>query len=67
MLPTRGGWDDTEIIALQAYAGIMASLLLAAAKAELSGALADQLQTALDSRGTDRAGQECPDGTGTSG
>jgi GAF domain-containing protein len=45
------GWDDTEIIALQAYAGIVASLLLAAAKAELSGALADQLQTALDSRG----------------
>jgi hypothetical protein len=44
------GWDDTEIIALQAYAGIVASLLLAAAKAELSGALADQLQTALDSR-----------------
>jgi GAF domain-containing protein len=42
------GWDDTEIIALQAYAGIVASLLLAAAKAELSGALADQLQTALD-------------------
>ncbi len=29
----------------------MASLLLAAAKAELSGALADQLQVALDSRG----------------
>jgi GAF domain-containing protein len=45
------GWDDTEIIALQAYAGIVASLLLAAAKAELTGALADQLQTALDSRG----------------
>ncbi len=45
------GWDDTEIIAAQAYAGIVASLLLAAAKAELSGALADQLQTALDSRG----------------
>jgi GAF domain-containing protein len=45
------GWDDTEITAAQAYAGIVASLLLAAAKAELSGALADQLQTALDSRG----------------
>jgi hypothetical protein len=29
----------------------VASLLLAAAKAELSGALAQQLQTALDSRG----------------
>jgi GAF domain-containing protein len=45
------GWNDTEITASQAYAGIVASLLLAAAKAELSGALADQLQTALDSRG----------------
>jgi GAF domain-containing protein len=45
------GWDDTEIIALQAYAGIVASLLLAGTKAELSGALTDQLQTALDSRG----------------
>lgn len=45
------GWDDTEIIAAQAYAGILASLLLAGAKAELSGALADQLQVALDSRG----------------
>ena len=45
------GWDDTEITAAQAYAGILASLLLAGAKAELSGALADQLQVALDSRG----------------
>src|SRR5215211_4666150 len=45
------GWDDSEISALQAYAGVVASLLGAAAKAELKGALADQLQTALDSRG----------------
>jgi GAF domain-containing protein len=45
------GWDDTEVTALQAYAGIVARLLLAGAKAELSGVLADQLQTALDSRG----------------
>jgi hypothetical protein len=30
---------------------VVASLLLTGAKAELSGALADQLQTALDSRG----------------
>jgi hypothetical protein len=36
---------------LQAYAGVVASLLSAAAKAQLKGALADQLQTALDSRG----------------
>jgi GAF domain-containing protein len=43
-------WDDTEITALQAYAGVMASLLGAAAEAELKGALADQLQVALDSR-----------------
>jgi GAF domain-containing protein len=43
-------WDDTEITALQAYAGVVASLLGAAAKAELKGALADQLQVALDSR-----------------
>jgi GAF domain-containing protein len=45
------GWDDTEITALQAYAGVVASLLLAAAKAEVTGALAEQLQVALDSRG----------------
>jgi GAF domain-containing protein len=45
------GWDDTEISALQTYAGVVASLLGAAAKAELKGALADQLQVALDSRG----------------
>jgi GAF domain-containing protein len=45
------GWDDTEITALQTYAGVVASLLGAAAKAELKGALADQLQVALDSRG----------------
>jgi GAF domain-containing protein len=45
------GWDQSEVSALQAYAGVVASLLAAAAKAELKGALADQLQTALDSRG----------------
>jgi GAF domain-containing protein len=45
------GWDDSEVTALQAYAGVVASLLGAAAKAELSGALAEQLQVALDSRG----------------
>src|SRR5215218_2061214 len=43
-------WDQTDISALQAYAGVVASLLAAAAKAELKGALADQLQVALDSR-----------------
>jgi GAF domain-containing protein len=45
------GWDDSEVTALQAYAGVVASLLAAAAKAQLRGALAEQLQTALDSRG----------------
>ena len=45
------GWDPSEVAALQAYAGQVASLLSAAAKAQLKGALADQLQTALDSRG----------------
>ena len=44
------GWDDTEVTALRAYAGVVASLLGAGARAELTGALADQLQTALDSR-----------------
>jgi GAF domain-containing protein len=45
------GWDDSEVTALQAYAGVVASLLSAAAKAQLRGALPDQLQTALGSRG----------------
>jgi GAF domain-containing protein len=44
------GWDDSEVTALQTYAGVVASLLGAAAKAELKGTLADQLQTALESR-----------------
>jgi GAF domain-containing protein len=45
------GWDPSEVAALQAYAALVGTLLAAAAKAELSGALAEQLQTALDSRG----------------
>jgi GAF domain-containing protein len=44
------GWDDSEVTALQTYAGVVANLLGAAAKAHVTGALADQLQTALDSR-----------------
>jgi GAF domain-containing protein len=47
---TPRAWDETEVSALQAYAGVVASLLAAAARAELKGALADQLQVALDSR-----------------
>jgi AmiR/NasT family two-component response regulator len=39
------------VTALQAYAGVVASLLSAASKAQLQGTLAEQLQTALDSRG----------------
>jgi GAF domain-containing protein len=61
------GWDDSEVTALQAYAGVVASLLSAAAKAHLRGALADQLQTALDSPGLDRAGQGGADGARTPG
>ena len=45
------GWDQSEVTALQAYAGMVASLLGAGAKAELTGARADQLQVALDSLG----------------
>src|SRR4029453_11832826 len=38
------GWDQSEVSALQAYAGLVATLLVAAAKAQLKGALAEQLQ-----------------------
>ena len=40
-------WDDSEISALQAYAGIVANLLGSAAAANLKGRLAEQLQAAL--------------------
>jgi AmiR/NasT family two-component response regulator len=45
-----GGWDATEVSALQTYAGLVATLLGTAAEAERSGRLATQLQVALDSR-----------------
>ena len=45
-----GGWDGTEVSALQTYAGLVATLLGTAAKAERSGRLATQLQVALDTR-----------------
>jgi putative methionine-R-sulfoxide reductase with GAF domain len=45
-----GGWDATEVSALQTYAGLVATLLGTTAKAERSGRLAEQLQVALDSR-----------------
>jgi hypothetical protein len=55
-------WDATEISALQAYAGVVASLLGAAVRAELSALWPSSSRWALDS-GVDRAGQGGPDGT----
>jgi ANTAR domain len=40
-------WDDSETAALQTYAGLVASLLVAAVAARITGRLADQLQGAL--------------------
>ena len=47
---TPRGWDYTEVCALQAYAGVVAGLLGAAATAHVGGGLADQVQVALASR-----------------
>jgi GAF domain-containing protein len=44
------GWDATEVSALQTYAGLAATLLGTAAKAERSGRLAEQLKVALMDR-----------------
>jgi GAF domain-containing protein len=43
-------WDDSEIAAAQAYAGVVASLLAAAVTAQVKGRLANQLQAALEHR-----------------
>jgi hypothetical protein len=43
-------WDDSAAAALQAYAGLVASLLVAAMTARVTGRLADQLQAALEHR-----------------
>jgi GAF domain-containing protein len=43
-------WDPSEVAALQAYAGLMASLLSAAVTAQAKGRLADQLEAALEHR-----------------
>jgi hypothetical protein len=43
-------WDDSAAAALQAYAGLVASLLVAAVTARVSGRLADQLKAALEYR-----------------
>jgi putative methionine-R-sulfoxide reductase with GAF domain len=45
-----GGWDATEVSALQTYAGLVATLLGTAAKAQAKGRLAEQLQVALNTR-----------------
>ena len=43
-------WDDSAVAALQAYAGLVGSLLVAAMTARVTGRLADQLQEALEHR-----------------
>ena len=43
-------WDPSEVAALQAYAGLVASLLSAAVTAQIKGRLADQLEAALEHR-----------------
>jgi GAF domain-containing protein len=43
-------WDASEDAALQAYAGLVASLLSAAVTAQVKGRLAEQLQAALEHR-----------------
>jgi GAF domain-containing protein len=43
-------WDPSEVAALQAYAGLVASLLSAAVTVQVKGRLADQLQAALEHR-----------------
>jgi GAF domain/ANTAR domain len=45
-----GGWDNTEVSALQTYAGLVATLLGTAAKAQRSGRVAEQLRVALEAR-----------------
>jgi hypothetical protein len=62
-------WDDSEWAALEAYAGLLASVLAAAMAAGVTGRLADQLQGALAHRSlieqavqvlTDREGFDAP-------
>jgi GAF domain-containing protein len=43
-------WDDSELAAAQAYAGVVASLLAAAVMAQVKGRLANQLEAALEHR-----------------
>jgi hypothetical protein len=44
------GWDHTDVGALQTYAGVVASLLGTAAKANIGGWLADKVQLAVAPR-----------------
>jgi hypothetical protein len=43
-------WDDSEVAALHAYAGLVASLLVAAVTARVTGRLADQVRAAFEHR-----------------
>jgi hypothetical protein len=43
-------WDDSDVAALHAYAGLVASLLVAAVTARVTGRLADQLRAAFEHR-----------------
>ena len=50
-LPTAPrAWDDSDSAALQAYAGLVASLLVAAVTARVTGRLAAELQAAVEHR-----------------
>ena len=59
-----GGWDETEVSALQAYAEVVATLLGAAARATVKGRLAEQLHVALDSSAPAEPREEDGDGNG---
>ena len=59
-----GGWDETEVSALQAYAGVVATLVGATARATVKGRLAEQLQVALDSTAKAEHEDEDEDGDG---
>jgi hypothetical protein len=49
-IPGPREWDDGAAAALQAYAGLVASLLVATVRARVTGRLADQLQVSLEHR-----------------
>ena len=56
------GWDQSEVSALQAYAGVVGSLLAAASKAERKGRSGRPAPDRPGLQGLDRAGQGRPDG-----